>query len=240
MNENVKGKRLWVPYPIETIKESLKIIDTLMSENGRGKIIAKEDIRKLTNKKLNSLILYFSTWQQYDILRKVHGEGFSPTEIYIKYHKKAYPFDEKNALVKMFKAPRLYIKIIENLNNQILPPREKFGFVLKEEPYNINPRMVDRVTRVFFKNVYDLNFIDTNNTLHVPLSQNEINSYLNRKEGKETGQLPSLLQREETGDIEIRIPLSKGSAKVRFPADYKDADLDKIGRIIQAYKSATN
>jgi hypothetical protein len=40
--------------------------------------------------------------------------------------------------------------------------------------------------------------------------------------------------------IEITVPLAKGRATVKFPEDYTDKDLDKISRIILAYKQGLN
>src|SRR5437868_3680212 len=111
--KNSKKVAPGVSYPVEDLLTSLATIDKLVDENGTGTVISKDDISKVTGKKTNTLVLTFSTYQQYGILEKVHGKGFLPSTNYKKYREKIYNHHEREALLEMFKKPSLYAKIIE-------------------------------------------------------------------------------------------------------------------------------
>lgn len=63
--QNGTGKKpvgVGVPYPFESLQESLSTVEKLVAENGTGVIITKEDVVKVTERKLNRLVLFFSTF----------------------------------------------------------------------------------------------------------------------------------------------------------------------------------
>lgn len=237
-DKNDENKRAaGVPYPVEPILESLSTIGKIVASFGSTAVISKEDISKETGKKQATLNLHYSTYQQYGILEKVHGKGFKTTALYKKYADKVYPTHEREALLQMFRNAPLYSKIIDNLNNEYLPAEDKFAILLKGEPYSVTESAAERASKIFFDNVRALNLVVNNKFQYSPQP--------NGAETPAAGQAnPANMhsQQKDTApnSITITIPFkNKGSkAIITLPDDYEDADIDKIARIVQAYKQA--
>lgn len=217
--QNGTGKKpvgVGVPYPFESLQESLSTVEKLVAENGTGVIITKEDVVKVTGRKLNSLVLFFSTYQQYGILAKVHGKGFLPTELFKKYHDKVYPQHEREALLEMFKSVPLYGKIIDNLNHTNLPTEEKFPKLLKDATYGINSNSADKASKVFFENARFLKIIDSNNKLVFNNSNTTAHHQETPKEKKKDPEAKH--DEEEHGLFTLPIPLdTKRKAYIQYP-----------------------
>jgi hypothetical protein len=224
-----------VPYPVEPVLESLATIGKIVASFGSSAVISKEDISKETGKKQATLNLHYSTYQQYGILEKVHGKGFRTTSLYKKYADKVYASHEREALLQMFKNAPLYSKIIDKLNNEYLPAEEKFAILLKGEPYNVTESAAERASKIFFDNVRALNLVVNNKFQYSPLS----NGAETPPNGQaKDGHTPPPNRDPAPNTITITIPFKKKGSKavLSLPDDYEDADIDKIARIVQAYK----
>lgn len=235
-----ENKRLpGVPYPVETVLGSVATIGGIVSTFGSTAVISKEDISKATGKKVATLTLHYSTFQQYGILEKVHGKGFKTTALFKKYADKIYPQHEREALLEMFGNAPLYAKIISNVNNEYLPTEDKFVTVLKGEPYNINPSSAERAAKIFFDNIRGLNLV-VNNKFQYSLSPNGAAQI--RQEQEKTLPPPPPAAEDSDNMITILIPFKKkgDKATLTFPEVYEDSDMDKISRIVQAYRTAVN
>lgn len=219
-----------VPYPIENISDSLATIDKLVAENGTSTIITKEDISRITGKKQNTLVLYFSTYQQYGVLDKVHGKGFLPTTVYNKYREKVYDHHEREALLEIFKKPPLYSKIIDKLNNSTLPSEDKFPTLLKGEPYNVNPNSAERASKIFFENARFLKLLDKNNKLIYGDTIKEIETKTIKDE---TGQTPPPGNNPKLFKLPIQLP-GKGdrTAYFEYPKEMNKRDFKVIAKAL--------
>lgn len=226
-----------VSYPFESLSDSLATIDKLVSENGTSIVITKEDISRVTGKKQNTLVMYFSTYQQYGILGKVHGKGFLPTDLYKKYKENIYPNHEREALLEMFKRPALYSKIIDNLNNANLPSEEKFPSLLKSDPYNVNVNSAERASRIFFENARFLKVIDSNNKLIY--STTVKSDHIDHP--KDTHQKPQDSKPPlDESMFELPIPLGNGrKAYLKYPiGDLKPKDIKVIAKALSFIASS--
>lgn len=222
-----------VAYPVEDIFTSLSTIDRIVQENGTGTVISKDDISKITNKKTNTLVLTFSTYQQYGILEKVHGKGFLPSALYKKFHEKIYDHHEREALLEMFKRPPLYAKIIDKLNNQNLPSEEKFPALLKDEPYNVNPNSAERASRIFFENARKLNLIGYNNKFIFSETAKPVEEKKDEKLNKDEKVNPGKIDRPQLIDLPIHLP-GEGNkvAYFQYPKDLNKRDFKVIAKAL--------
>jgi hypothetical protein len=221
-----------VPYCVEDVFASLATIDKIVDESGTATVITKEDISKITGKKTNTLVLTFSTYQQYGILEKVHGKGFLPSALYKKYREKIYDHHEREALLEMFKKPPLYAKIIEKLNGTHLPSTEKFPALLKDEPYNVNINSADRASKVFFENARGLKLITSNNKFVFPTTP--IKEEGIKKEEKPDGfQQGERMKRSELVELPIHLPGEGGRAVYfQYPKTLTKRDFKIIAKAL--------
>ena len=229
-----KSQGVGVSYPIETINQVLEDAQKIISETGTGKPISKEEISAILRKSVGTLTLYYSTLVQYGLFSLVHSRGYIPTELYRKYAEPKEDNHEAKVKLQIFKSVPLYAKIIENLNNHTLPSDEKrFANILKDEPYNVNSNSTERAARVFFQNCRDLGIL-VNGTLKFGVAD-----HVKKDEPKPPAGGGQPADKDDRL-IEITVPLLKGRAIVKFPEEYTDRDLDKISRIVLAYKQGSN
>lgn len=220
-------------YPVESILECLRQADKVISIEGSSKPISKERISEILGKKIPSLGLLFSTWNQYNILTTVRGEGYRPTTLYRKYIDKTYPQDEREALMEIFRTPELYAKIIDNLDGHIIPVEEKFGNILSQPPYNINPNSCAKAAKAFYENIRDLGLLDRNNkfVFTKAIAKNDIPQ-------ENINQKPKDQVTEEL--FELPIPLGgTRKAYLKYPlADLSKKDIRVIRKALEFVESS--
>ncbi len=223
-------------YPFESIPDGLAHVDAIVADSGSHSVISREEISASVGKKVNTLGLYFSTWVQYGMLEVVRGAGYKPTPLYKKYSDKTYDHHELEAKLEMFNNVPLYKKIIENLNNQILPNELKFQNILKEEPYNVNANSAKVAAKIFFENAKHLGLINRLNKFSFSLTPNGHElppKDLPPKDEPQQKPPPPPSQ----SFLTLQVPMSSGVlAEIKFPKEYTDDDLDLIAAITIAYK----
>lgn len=227
-----------VPAPTENIAYCLEMAQTIVAAHGTATPVSKEEISKETGKAVATLVMKISSCVQYSILNNVHGKGYQASDLFQKYSQPVYPNDEFIAKLKMFQSAPLYAKIIETLNNEVLPAEDKFANLLKNDTFRLNPNSAERAAKVFFENCRHLNLIDSSGRFRFNIgatTQNVVTQKTDTPEDQpKKEQKP---QEKHPNMIEVTVPMkNKEKAYLRFPEDYTNEDMDKIARIVQAYK----
>lgn len=233
-----------VASPSETIKSSLLLVEDIVKAKGSATPVTRKEISVITGKAEATLILKISTCVQYTVLVNRFGKGYLPGKLYEQYIEPTYEEDRRKVLLKILNSPPLYRKLIEEFNGKILPSEQGLANHLKNV-YKLNAAPAARAAKIFLENLHYVDVIDANKKLRYIAPTDEADGSESSKEKESPGgngtpppgtSKENKREEEEDGLIEIKIPLKKGKAIVKFPEDYDDADLDKIARIVKAYK----
>ena len=247
-------KVVQAPYPAEDIKTSINIVQQIVEQKGTSAVATRNDIAVILGKAESTIILKISACVQYGLLVKSRTKdgGYISSPLYKSYTEPIYTGDEKKHMLNMFQTPTLYKRLIADLNGQILPNEIGFTNLLKTK-YGINANSSERAAKVFFDNARFLNLLDANNrfrflisvdnTSAIPLKDSN-NSASNNTQEKPPNTPPTNTGNKNIPDVDdentITIPIpmkdKKSVAYLIFPKNYTDADMDKIARIVKAYK----
>jgi hypothetical protein len=138
-------------FPSETLTDCRDIISQIVKRKGETVIPFKE-IAIILNKPISTITLPVSTCTQYGLLENVHGSGYRATDLFSKIERPVYESDRNKAILEALANAPLYRKLIDEFNGKILPDEKGMTNHL-EKNFGIKPYLIQKVVRVFFKNL---------------------------------------------------------------------------------------
>lgn len=230
--------------PAKELSFVLNFVAKIYKELKTGVYHSKEDIARLHNLAVNSIKSLLSTAQQYNLLELKYGVGYKVTPLFEKIFLSADNIDKKNSISESLSNPEIYSNILKEYNGRVFPDKEELNSILIKK-YNLKKTVSNRVIEILFQNLKDYGFINDNNVLMMYFDKrdtiNRDKKIISVKPEEPVAALTanSLIEikKENSDMIEILIPMrNKMKAIVKIPENYTNSDLDKILRIIQAYK----
>lgn len=205
----------------------------------------KEEIAIVHRLAPNSVKSLLSTAQQYNLLEMKYGTGYKILPLFSKIY-----FNEGNAvktaaITESLLYTELYRNILKEYNEKLFPEKQQLRTVFQKR-YNVKETIATKIVNVLFKNLEDFNFINPAGILKLNLAEQQVIENKAEKAAEKELQRISEVKPEKIAvqtekknkeTIEIVIPIRNNQRIVfKIPEDISNNELEKIARIILAYK----
>lgn len=191
----------------------------------------------------DSIKQHLSSCQQYKLLEIKHGTGYKITDLFKRIFLPVNETEKRSAIIESLKAPDTYQQLFKEYEYHIVPPLNgiKNHFVrnlhLKED-------IAEKTAQIFIDNLNDYELIDYRGVLTSAINLKPIENNKpqdlpeNREEREEEKENIKVDDPKEPKIIDIVIPLktTKTQAHLLIPEDYKEEDLERIARFVDALK----
>lgn len=179
-------------------------------------------------------------------------EGYKPTAKFISIYKPLSEDERKQALLACLKSPKIYMALLEQYNNNIVPNVVGLSTYLYRN-HSIFDKASERAAQVFLDNLRDLDLLDADNQLSLELDNTDLGVDIeDTGSNGNTDLVATALKPKYFGQgssfmgtniaVKENLPLVislKGDgrkAQVIYPSDMTNEDWEKVVRIIQAMK----
>lgn len=228
--------------PIRELSFIINFVTKIYSELGNGLYHSKEDIAKIHKLAVNSIKSILSTAVQFNLLELKHGTGYKVTDLFIRIALPEDDFEKKRAIVESLRTPEIYNEILSEYNGRVFLTQQGLINILLRK-YNFKENIAQRISDLLFKNLREYSLLNSSNVLNLNLpKENKVNdknddSFDGGRSKEQETKNDKNDKNDENGILEITVPLkNKKKAFIRIPEDFDDNDIDKIARIVKAYK----
>jgi hypothetical protein len=227
--------------PFRDFQYILNFVTKVYNELGDGLYHSKEDIAKVNNLAVNSIKSILSTAVQFKLLELKHGTGYKPTEKFSKIQLWSNEEERKTAIIESLRSQDLYSDLFNEYSGKVLPTAQGLtNFLIRK--YGYTQQLAQKATETFYQDLRSNNLLNGSNVLGISTQKPPANNRRENLDEEETGRNGTSAD-EYPGDlIEIIIPLkntmdgTKRKAVIKLPEDYSDKDIDRIAKIVKAYK----
>lgn len=244
-NNDSLETRKRVSYPAKTHKEMISWVEVIYNKLGSTGFHTNKDIAAAHDLVPDSIKYQLTAAQQYGLLRLKHGQGYSITDLFKSIHHSVDAQQKQRSIIDSLRTADIYKDIFAEYENHVLPQMEGIkNFILRK--YELKENVAKRAAKVLFDNLNDYSLLNTRGALILSIVGSHGNNDSLNVDAPRIAQNPKdtdtkgkdgLDSEEEQEVIEIPIPMkNKKLAYLTFPVDYTDSDMDKIARIVQAYK----
>ena len=227
-----------VATPVLVCVDAFAFVDNINKQLGSHAYHSNQAIADAAGLAVPTIRQTLSTCQQYGLLELKHGVGYKPTAL---FESLLYPKDETekrtlsiqslrhspvlNTLINLFEGKQ--VPVLTGIQNTIV---RDLG--IKEID------KANKLANIFIDNLKDFKLINDKGIL-VTTYQSEKPTEKPKEEKKDEEKPPKPKDVNDLEDIEIKIPL-KGRTKdaiLIVPRDYKDTDLIRIIKFVDALKN---
>ena len=238
-----------VASPTRELSFIISFVEKIYKELKPGVYHSKEDIASVQNLAVNSIKSLLSTAQQYDLLELKYGVGYKVSSLFEKIYLSANEEDKKNSILKSLHHPPIYREIFKEYDGKSFPGKQEVKRFI-DQKFDIKNTVSKKIVEILFQNLNEYKILNNSNVLPFDIAEPHIIA----KEAKIVFKKPvkefqfdplpvniiDKTQNENADMIEIIIPLkNKLKAILKIPENHTNADLEKIARIVQAYKEVT-
>lgn len=187
--------------------------------------------------------------QQYKLLELKHGTGYKVTDLFKRIYLPVNEAEGRSAIIDSLKSPETYAPLFKEYEYHILPPVSgiKNHFVRNHQ---FKEDVAEKTAQIFIDNLKDYNLIDgrgvlisamkaplnTPPTSDTPANNTDPAKKNVEKEVKREEQDSFTPDKPKMIDIVIPLKSTKNTAHLLLPEDYKEEDLDRISKFVEALK----
>lgn len=228
-------------YPSRKLSDIITFVSKIYTELGNDLYHSKEDIAKVHGLSVNYIKTTLSTAQQYNLLELKHGTGYKVTPLFIRIFRWEDEQERISGIIESLRSPDIYNPIFTEYNGRVLPSNQGLTNILVRR-YNLKELVAQRIAEGLIENLKEYNLLNGSNVLNLQLpfkgkTEDKTDNSTNNEAPKETENQKIKRHDSEVQTIEVTIPMkNKSKAYLRFPEEYTNEDMDKIARIVQAYK----
>lgn len=242
IEQNEKDKRgQGQSYPVKEHSYVVNFVSKIYTELGYTAFHSKERIAEIHNLAVPSIRQILSTGQQYKLLELKHGTGYKVTPLFIKIFRPVNDQEKKEAIIESLKSPEFFTDLFQDFTGHVVPSNNGIANIFIRK--GLRETAAIRLAEIFITNIKEYGLINQSNILSY--SNPEAGSDKNNNSTKGENSKPEDLKVKEEvpvqakpGIVDIVIPLKSTTVKAHLliPEDYKDEDLDRIAKFVEALK----
>lgn len=237
--------------PAKELSFAISFVTKVYKELKPGVYHSKEEIAAVQNLAVNSIKSLLSTAQQYNLLELKYGVGYKVSSLFEKIYLSVKEKERKESILESLNHPPVYHDIFTEYNGKVFPGVQEMNKFVSEK-YNIKNSVASRIVEILFENLKEYKLINASGILSLDAAapetiENEQNTIERQTEivFEKAMEQPAplaadtIIKNNSTNVemFEIIIPLkNKSKAFLKIPEDHTNTDLEKIARIVQAYK----
>lgn len=235
-------------YPSYTISYCLDFIKKVYLEYGSSSFATRKNLADVLGISEGAIQMRTSSAVQYGLLEKKSGEGYKPSELFLKIHKPLNEVEKYNAQMEVLKKPKLYSQLLDDLENHIIPSTNGLGTILFRK-FNIVEKVSEKAAKVFIDNINYLNLKSEDNKLILDSVSNqsletveindtsEIEDETSKQFKYDKSYESTRISNTQTEYRELELPLTgKKKSKLIIPIDINEKDLDIIKAQIEVIR----
>lgn len=240
-DKNLKRSR---SYPSKLHNYVVSFVERIYTELGSSDYHGNEDIAKAHNLAIPSIKPTLSTAQQYGLLELKHGVGYKVTPLAIKIFHPENDSEKIASIIESLKSSDLFNDLINQFNGQVVPSLNGVTNILIRR-FDFKSIIAEKVAEIFIDNLKQYNLINPKNVLVVENKKDNgvVNNKTQESLNNQTIDSNSTKLDEkkfaiEPGIVDIVIPLKSSNQKAHLliPENYKEEDLDRIAKFVDALK----
>jgi predicted transcriptional regulator len=158
-------------YPSIPLTEAVDLVAQIYQNYGKNHLVNRNDIASVLGVSSATIQTKISSCAQYGLVEKKQGEGYKPTDLFLKIYKPISEEEKKQAELTALSTPKLYSELISEYNNHALP--NSLPSILSRN-YSIVDAAAPKAAEIFIKNVWELGFLDDNRILNLTPISNEV------------------------------------------------------------------
>jgi len=230
-------------YVAKTIKEMIAFCNNAYNQLGNHAYHDKDAIARANNLSYFSIKQSLSTAGQYGLLHNKYGGGYKLTDLFISI---VHPKDDAEYIgniIKCFNNSQVLRELNTAFNNKRLPATSGIvNTLIRDRKYK--EEVATKVANVYLQNLKDFKLLDANGFVNIPTGT--IPKHADNNGGgvtppvaiKQPEQQHQSGESNETKTLDILIPLKgKREAHLYIPEEYKDEDLERIIKFVDALKN---
>ncbi|MEL6673520.1 MAG: hypothetical protein AAFR61_15055 [Bacteroidota bacterium] len=241
-------------FPAYTLQQSIDFASELRTSLGES-YISIESIEDHKGVKYDAFKQKLSSCNQYGLLEKKQRVGYKPTDLLKEI---LYPDNDKEKTekrIQAFSRPPFCDFIIRKYNNEIFPVKAGLRNIVIRH-YGITENSVAKSLDVLYKNIEELELLDSENRLVVPVptfvdevnssftssigsrdhtgsvDQNSIPKTNDKEEDKVSDERDSINKNNDFLEIPIHLD-SNRSALLHVPRDLKPDELEYLKEVVE-------
>ena len=192
----------------------------------------------------DSIKQHLTSAQQYKLLEIKFGTGYKVTDLFKRIFLPVNDMEKRSAVIESLKSPETYQQLFKEYEFHILPPLSgiKNHFVRN---VHLREDIAEKAAQIFIDNLHDYDLLDARgvlisgmNVLGTVTSIESPTKQVEEKESKAESVLKEAVNNSDVNMVDIVIPLksTKSKAVLSIPEDYKEEDLDRIMKFVDALK----
>ena len=235
-------------YPSYTISYCLDFIKKVYQEYGSSSFATRKNLADVLGISEGAIQMRTSSAVQYGLLEMKSGEGYKPSQLFLKIHKPLNEEEKHLANLEALKSPKLYSQLIADLENHLIPSTNALGNILFRK-FNIAEKVSQKAAKVFIDNINYLNLKNEDNKLKLDASSDQSTETVeaedilkNENEVPKQSTYENSNEKSRAGNIqteyrELELPLTgKKKSKLIIPIDINEKDLDIIKAQIEVIR----
>jgi hypothetical protein len=230
-------------YPSYTILFCVELVKNIVSKFGSNNYATREDIAKVLNVSAGYLATQIGASVHYGLLEVKVKVGYKPTELFKRITKFLSESEKQEALNEALRLPELYSKLLNEIEDQV--PAVNALAIRLNRYHNITDAASEKAARVFIENLNDLGLVRSDGTfetgkviVEVPNEELPINpAEIVEPEARKALPPSAITILPSPNHLTLEIPLrDQRIAKLIYPSDISDNDLNKIVRFVDALR----
>jgi hypothetical protein len=222
-------------YTVINQAEAIDFVDVIYKKLGTNKFHDKYEIAKAHNLSHFSIKQILSTCQQYGLLVNKHGEGYKPTELFVSIIHPKSDSEKRLNLIESFNSSELFKKLNTSYNGSRLPALQGITSTIIRDS-GLKPDIAIKVANIYIDNLRAANVVDANE--FVLFSDKPVTPTKGDEGKTDIKTPPAFTPPPDENIIDILIPLrDKKQAHLFIPEEYKDSDLNRIIKFVEALKN---
>jgi hypothetical protein len=229
-------------YPVREHSFVVNFVSKIYTELGYTAFHSKERIAEIHGLAVPSIRQILSTAQQYKLLEIKHGTGYKVTSLFIRIYRPVNDQEKKEAIIESLRSPDFFVDLFNDFTGHVVPSNNGIANIFIRK--GLKEIAATRLAEIFITNLKEYGLVNQNNILSYASPEtgvdkknnNTINGENSTPETKKTKEEDSI--QLKPGIVDIVIPLKSTTVKAHLliPEDYKEEDLDRIAKFVEALK----
>ena len=235
-----------VSYVSRDHKSMVEFVSVIYKNLGHTDHHSNKAIATVHKLSPDSIKQQLTSCQQYKLLEIKFGTGYKITDLFKRIFLPVNDTEKRAAIIESLKSPETYQQLFKEYEYHIVPPLNgiKNHFV---RIFHFKEDIAEKAAQIFIDNLSEYNLLDNRGVLVSGIQfknnngkdeQIAVKDKVPEPEEKTPPENKILIDELSDKMIDIVIPLktSKKKAHLLLPEDYKEEDLDRIAKFVEALK----
>ncbi|HWD89339.1 MAG TPA: hypothetical protein VG367_14510 [Mucilaginibacter sp.] len=235
-DESRKGSKV-NSVPIKGLREILAFSDNVYKELGDHGYHDKNAVARANGLSYHTIKQTLSTCQQYGLLINKYGEGYKLTDLFISIVHPKNDLEYNESIVASLNSSEIFRGLNDAFNNKRLPALSGISNTLIRD-YGLKQDTASKVAAIYVDNLKDFGFIDQNGFVTLSKGVSRTPEPKADEHKNDPPPPPPPPDKPDETILDILIPLKeKRQAHLIIPMEYKDEDINRIIKFVDALKN---